>query len=305
MRVLLLLALFLPAAFAAPPRVRLLSVADNTARIRVSDGSPEVHISSLVHALHSAGINAFIFEAKSEILLNKLKSRWLDTGVRDVTILPPSPPSATDFPKLDPIEAAVTLRQIDHEITTESKIFNRNRQELINFVFENGIPETDDTITLTDLLSQKEQSEKELSRFMSSTPDDQLKQAGGIDLPGNPVAKHLKAHRIALEKSNQLRASGYGPKHPSLIAATEEVEATRQMALDELGSIEEGFRVKIYQLEKRIAHFPAWQKLTESAKQSLTRSFQEKTAAYENSLHRILRMKSAKEAAERSMETIE
>lgn len=108
MRAFFLLALFLPAtAFAAPPRVRLLSVADGTARIRVGDGSAETRISSLVHSLHSAGITSFIFEANSDILLTKLRSRWLDTGIRNVTILPPAPPSAANYPKLDPIEAGV------------------------------------------------------------------------------------------------------------------------------------------------------------------------------------------------------
>jgi hypothetical protein len=64
-------------------------------------------------------------------------------------------------------------------------------------------------------------------------------------------------------------------------------------------------RVKIYQLEKRIAHFPAWRKLSTLERKSKTASFQKKRIAYEESLHRILRMKSAKNAAERSLESDE
>lgn len=306
MRAFFLLALFLPAtAFAAPPRVRLLSVADGTARIRVGDGSAETRISSLVHSLHSAGITSFIFEANSDILLTKLRSRWLDTGIRNVTILPPAPPSAANYPKLDPIEAGVALKQIDREITSEAKIFSRSREDLINFVSENGFPENDDSVTPENLISKKERAEAQLRQFMSSAPDDQLKLSTGIDLPGNPVAKHLASYQEALKKSRQLKASGFGSKHPDRVAAIEVTEATHQIALDELGSVEEGMRVKIYQLEKRIEHLPIWRRLSETERESMTQAFQKKRAAYEASLHRILGMKAARKAAERSLEAVE
>lgn len=304
MRTLLLFAIVLPAfSFAAPPHVRLLSVADNTARIRVGDGSPENRITSLVHSLHTAGVSSFILEAKSDILLTKLKSRWLGTGIRNITILPLNPPSSANFPKLDPIWAGVTLKRIDHEITSESRIYNRNRESLITFVFENGFPENGSFITIEDLISEKKQRETDLEHFMSSPQEEQLDQAAKVDLPGNPVAKHLASYQEALEKSQKLKASGFGSKHPDRIAVSDELGATHQMAVDELGSIEEGMRVKIYQLEKRIEHFPAWRKLSPLERESKTDAFQKKKVAYEESLHRILRMKSARKAAERSLES--
>ena len=296
----LLLALTLcTTALAAPPRVRLLSVSDNTGLIRLADGSPEAKITSLVDSLHNAGINSFTFETKSDRLLEKLKPIWLDSGIKTITIKEPTPPSS--FPKLDPVTARAILAGIDKELERETTRFETHRKALVTFVFHHGIPEIDDTISLENLAHQKQEAEEQLAPLLNSPLNTRLILAAKVEIAGNPVAKHLKSHQKANQQKAHLMNCGFGLKHPDIIATSQEVDTTHQLAIDELGSIEEALRVRIYQLGKRAKHLETWQQLPQDKRDSREQSYQEAKDSYDNSLRRIQEMAATKKAAQRSL----
>lgn len=290
-----------PGAPANPPRVRLISASESAALIRVGDGSPQSKITSLVHSLHTAGINSFTFETNSDSLLEQLKPMWFDSGIRNITIKAPSPPSSTTFPKLDPITSRATLAGIDDELERETSRFEAHREALVTFVYHHGVPEEDDTSTPETLAHHKREVEKQLATLLNSPLEARLALAAMVDIAGNPVAKHLKSHQKAAREKAALVTSGFGAKHPQVIATNQEVAATHQLAVDELGAIEEALRIQIYQLGKRAKHLKTWQQLPPAERQSREQSYHEAKASYENSLHRIQEIEATKKAAKRSL----
>lgn len=300
-RVLFLSLALTTVGFATPPRVRVISVSEGSALIRVSNGAPEARILALVDSLNLAGITNFTFEANSDLLLNKLKSVWFDSGITKVTITKPSPRSSSTFPKLDPITARATLAGIDDELKRETARFETHRKALVDFVYHHGIPEANDRISPEDLARQKQKTEKQLAALLDSPLKTRLTLAAQVAITDNPVAKHLESHQKANQEKARLVTSGFGNKHPDIIATSQEIEATHQLAVDELGAIEEALRIQIYQLGKRTKHLKNWQQLSVAERRSREQSFEKLNAAYQDSLHRIQEIKATKNAAIRSL----
>jgi hypothetical protein len=234
-------------------------------------------------------------------LLTKLKPNWLDSGIKSITIKEPEPLSSPVFPKLAPLEALATLQKIDDELDQASIRFTINRKTLTTLISRYGIPEYQPNTTHKDLTAEQKSTEKLLAKFLASSNPDQFAIASNLDLPDNPVAKHLEAHQLAQEKSRKLIASGIGPKHPEIKVIKEEISTSLQLATEELSSIEEALRVKVYQLEKQARHFDDWQKLSAPEQKTLQASYQNARSQYQNSLKKLRQISAMKKAAQNSV----
>lgn len=301
MKHLFLILTLISLASAHPPKVRLLSASDNSALIRVDDGATESKLNTLVHTLRSAGVLSFVFETTDDRLLTKLKPTWLDSGIKSITIKEPQPLSAPVFPKLGPLEALATLQKIDDELDKVTANFEANRKILTTLISRHGIPEYQADTTHKDLTQNKKSTEELLAKFLTSSSTDQFTIASNIDLPGNPVTKHLEVHQLAQEKSRKLIASGIGPNHPAIKVVKEEISTSLQLATEELSAIEEALRVKIYRLGKQARHFNEWQKLFAPEKEALRTSYRNARSEYETSLKNLRQISAMKRAAQKSV----
>jgi len=297
---LLLFLSLLTSGHADPPRVRLLSASENSATIRVEKAASENRLTLLVDTLHTAGVHSFTFETTEPKVLKKLKRTWLDSGIKSITITSPQPSSS--FPKIDPIEAHATLLRIKDQIDQATFQFEADRKALVSFIHQYGKPERDLTITPADLIAEKAAVQTQLDQFIAAAVDSRLQLATQISFPENPVTRHLKAHRKALLKKKALAATGVGPKHPALLALAEETTATRQLAIDDLASIEEALRLKIYQIDQRRKHLATWKNLPAADRATLKKSHQQKRSAYLTSLQKLRNLQSVKTTATRSLQ---
>lgn len=301
MKLFLLFPLLIALASAQPPKIRLLSVTDQTATIRISEGANEANLRGLVLTLNKVGVNSFVFEAEDDRDLNRLKPDWLDSGIQSVTIKEPEAPSSSTFPKIDPLEAFATLNRIDDELDKETVISDDKRKALVTLIYRHGVPEYKEGTSLEGINQEKEQTEKLLSRYLASSTEERLKIAEETGIPDNPVTRHLETRRTALKKANKLVESGIGPRHPEIKAVTELISSSKQLAIGELSAIEEALQVKIYQLEKKAKHFAKWQKLPASEQEELLNSYQKARSEYEDSLKMLDRLKAMKKAAGNSI----
>lgn len=301
MKLLLLLPLLISLAPGQPLKIRLLSVTDQTAIIRVPEGANETELKSLVLTLDRSGVNSFVFETEDDRTLRRLKLGWLDSGIQSVTIREPEAISSSTFPKIAPLEAFATLNKIDDELDKENVISDEKRKALVTIIYRHGVPGYKEGTTLEGINLEKEKTEKLLNKYLASSTEERLKIAEEAGLADNPVARHLEARRTALKKANKFVASGIGPRHPEIKAVTSQISSSMELAIGELSAIEEALQVKIYQLEKKAKHFANWQKFSATEQQELLASYQKAKDGYEDSLKKLRRLKAMKKAAGNSI----
>jgi hypothetical protein len=301
MKVLLTLLALISLLPGEVPKVRLLSVDDTSAIIRVAvDASPE-NLTSLMHTLTAAGVTSFILESHDQATLQKQKPAWSESGLQSITLRKPATRVMSDYPLLGPLEAFTTLRGIDDQFEREFEIFKVARKSLVTFLYQNGTPPANPDTTLQDLKSEISSLKSRLAGLVAADSEEGLRIASRVDLPNNPVTLSLEEHREALVHRKKLFATGIGHNHPEAKAIGKRVTAAKTLALKEVSTIEEALRVRLYQLERNVIWLEKYETLSRNEQVDLESRHLQRKTAYRNSLDKLRQMESAKDAALRSV----
>ncbi|YCM42327.1 hypothetical protein V2O64_13535 [Verrucomicrobiaceae bacterium 227] len=124
------------------------------------------------------------------------------------------------------------LKALDQELTRQSEVVQKHRQELTKLIQKHGIPNFDGSKNT----GSGAPSQKAIKSLETAPQGQKLRTAAALTIPNNPVTAAYQKYLHTLEDADNLRQM-YRSKHPKMIEANTRIKEARAQAKQALSQL--------------------------------------------------------------------